>query len=88
MRKVTLRNVRFRGFFRFRVILGRLIIYPIPLSRLVGEKQFFIAKNLALSTSWDAPHIWLHHGTRPIAIADMKSAINDICIEVATLYVV
>ena len=39
-----------------------------------GE-NIFLQKTWHHLSTWDAPHIWLHHGMR--LLADMKAAISD-----------
>jgi len=44
------------------------------LSQFFGE-NVFLAKTWHHLSTWDAPHIWLHHGVH--LLADMKAAISD-----------
>jgi len=40
-----------------------------------SAKTFFLQKTWHHLSTWDAPHIWLHHGVH--LLADMKAAISD-----------
>ena len=42
---------------------------------LSSAKIFFLQKTWHYLSTWDAPHIWLHHGVH--LLADMKAAISD-----------
>ena len=42
---------------------------------LFSAKTFFLQKTWHHLSTWDAPHIWLHHGVH--LLADMKAAISD-----------
>ena len=42
---------------------------------LSSAKIFFLQKTWHYLSTWDAPHIWLHHGVR--LLADMKAAISN-----------
>ena len=45
-------------------------------------KIFFLQKTWHYLSTWDAPHMWLHHGVH--LLADMKAAISDNLIKTAT----
>ena len=40
-----------------------------------SAKTFFLQKTWHHLSTWDAPHVWLHHGVH--LLADMKAAISD-----------
>ena len=42
---------------------------------LFSAKIFFLQKTWHYLSTWDAPHMWLHHGVH--LLADMKAAISD-----------
>ena len=50
-------------------------ISPREKFSLFSAKIFFLQKTWHYLSTWDAPHIWLHHEVH--LLADMKAAISD-----------